>query len=423
MSFIKKTGVLVRKIVSPGTASRPSSVCRALKVNIIAINLLLVSLLVAGFLLSVPSQAEARSPLQFKVDNQTFVYNLEWTGIDSIVDGETFIGNILKTFFEYHFNKRLYVQGGALLQHPFGDGDRIDEADPVIALHYRAFPGWKVTGGTIDRNHPLHDGIFWETLRFTDPIEQGFQLKGDTEFIKQDLWIAWERRETANTREKFSVGNVTELRWEGFSLEGQFLWAHLGGQQNAGPGVFNNLSIAFGGGYTFIPNFESFSFFREAGVKVHYLYQKDEPAGAPELDENGVAVKAWVNLWGINFVGRIWNADGGNFNSRRGDAGQPGIALAKGNPLYRADEFQEIGLYKVWQLAETVSMRFDLRQQWVLDESVEVYGLTFQWVDGFDLFEDYFRKHWKSGNKKSARKPKTKSRLKRRVRPTYPAAD
>lgn len=382
-----------------------------------------IFILVFGFLLFLAPKAEARSPLQFKVDNQTFAYNLEWTGIDSIVEGETFIGNILKTFFEYHFNKRLYVQGGALLQHPFGDDDRIDEVDPIIALHYRAFPGWKVTAGTIDRNHPLHDGIFWEALRFIDPIEQGFQLKGDTEFVKQDLWIAWERRETANTRERFSVGNVTELRWNGFSLDGQLLWAHLGGQQNTGPGVFNNLSIAFGGGYTLIPDIEGFSFFKEAGFRVHYLYQEDEPAGLIKLDERGVAVRAWVNLWGVNLVGRFWNADGGNFNSRRGDLGQPGIALAKGNPLYRAEEFQEVGIYKVFQLAESVSMRFDLRQQWVLDESVEVYAVTFQWVDGFDLFENYFRKRGQGRSDKTVRRSKPRTRLKRRVRATYPDVD
>ena len=381
-----------------------------------------LALWLAALLLISPLSAEARSPLQFKIDNQTFAYNLEWTGIDPITEGETLIGNILKTFFEYHFNKKLYVQGGALLQHPFGDGDRIAEADPVIALHYRAFPGWKVTAGTIDRNHPLHDGLFWEALRFTDPIEQGFQLKGDTEHLKQDLWIAWERREAPGVREKFSVGNVTELRWQGLSLEGQVYWNHLGGQKNGGPGVFNNLSVGIGGGYTYVPDFENYDFFKEAGFKVHYLYQMDEPASVPKVDETGVAAQAWVNLWGINFVGKIWHAEGRSFNSRRGDVGQPGIALAKGNPLYRADDFQELGLYKIFHLADTVSMRFDLRQQWVMDQTVEVYALTFQWVEGFDLFEDYFRKKWK-GWEKSEPKPRQKSRLKRRIQPTHPTGN
>ncbi len=378
-----------------------------------------IALFLMALFMGFPRPSEARSPLQFKVDNQTFVYNLEWTGIDPITEGETFIGNILKTFFEYHFNKRLYVQGGAMLQHPFGDDNRITETDPVIALHYRVLPGWKATAGTIDRNHPLHDGLFWEALRFTDPIEQGFQLKGDLEHFKQDLWIAWERRETTGSREKFSVGNVSEIRWNGLSLEGQVYWNHLGGQKNAGPGVFNNLSVGFGGGYTWVPEFERFDFFKEAGFRVHYLYQKDEPAGVTGVEENGIAARAWVNLWGINFVGKIWHADGYNFNSRRGDIGQPGIALAKGNPLYRADDFQELGLYKVFQLAETVSLRFDLREQWVLDQTVEVYGLTFQWVEGFELFEDYFRKHWK-GWGKSESKPAKRSRLKRRINPTHP---
>jgi hypothetical protein len=36
-------------------------------------------------------------------------------------------------------------------------------------------------------------------------------------------------------------------------LEGQVYWVHLGGQQNSGPGVFNNLSLGVGGGYTYRP--------------------------------------------------------------------------------------------------------------------------------------------------------------------------
>ena len=148
----------------------------------------------------------------------------------------------------------------------------------------------------------------------------------------------------------------------------------------------------------------------------------DEPANVPKVDETGVAAQAWINLWGINFVGRIWHAEGLSFNSRRGDIGQPGIALAKGNPLYRTDDFQELGFYKIFQLADTISMRFDLREQWVMDQTVEVYALTFQWVEGFDLFEDYFRKKWK-GWEKSEPKPRQKSRLKRRIQPTHPTGN
>ena len=377
-----------------------------------------ILLFLFGVLFSGPSPVQARSPFQFVVDNQTFAYNLEWTGIDTIADGQTFIGNILKTYFQYHFHPRLFVQGGALLQHPFGDDRRISETDPVISLNYRLFPGWLVTAGTIDRNHPLHDGIFWETLRFTDPIEQGFQIKADTEYLRQDTWISWEQRETATRREKFSVGNYTGLKYRGFNLDGQIYWVHLGGQQNNGPGVFNNLSMAFGGGYTWKPGGEQLSFLNEAGFRAHYLYQKDEPFGMPKVDEDGVALRAWVELWGFNLFFGLWDGGSQNFNSGRGDIAQPGIALAKGNPLYRAQDFQEVGLYKIIHLADSVSARLDLRQQFVLDELVEVYALTVQWVEAFDLFEDYFRRHWKGWRSKSAfpsrlKKTPSASRLKR----------
>ncbi|MFQ5481298.1 MAG: hypothetical protein ACE5ER_00965, partial [Nitrospinaceae bacterium] len=323
----------------------------------------------------------------------------------------TVIGNLLRTELQDHFNRRLYVETGALLQHPFGDDDRIAEADPVISLNYRLTPDWLITAGTIDRDHPLHDAIFWELLRFTDPIEQGFQIKGDSKFLRQDLWLNWEQRETATRREKFSIGNFTELKWKGFHLDGQVYWVHLGGQKNSGPGVFNNLSLGFGGGYSWQNDREDLSFLQGAGAAVHYLYQKDEPPLAAKLEGDGIAARVWVDVMGFNVYFLNWDAGDPGFHSRRGDAAMPGVALAKGNPLYGADDFQEVGISRLWPLADAVHLRLDLRQQFVQDQMVEVYALTVQWREDFDLFANFFRRHGK-GAREAASRP---SRLHRRA--------
>ena len=211
-----------------------------------------IKILVAGWLLCgsiLPARAE--SPLALVIENQTYFYNVEHTAIESIDEGFTLTGNLSRIFFRYDLVEAVQVEVGGLLDLPFGEDDRLSSADPIIALRYGFAPDWEVTAGTIDRNHPLHDAFFDDTLRYTDPIEQGFQIKGDTRFVKQDLWIDWEERETADRREKFSLGNVTRLEAWGFMLEGQIYWVHRGGQKNSGPGVFNNLSLGAGTGYTY----------------------------------------------------------------------------------------------------------------------------------------------------------------------------
>ncbi len=354
------------------------------------IKLLAIGWLLCGSIL--PARGE--SPLALVIENQTYFYNVEHTNIDIIDDGFTLTGNISKIFFRYDLAEGLQVEVGGLLDLPFGEDDRLASGDPIIALHYGFAPGWQMTAGTIDRDHPLHDAFFDDTLRYTDPIEQGFQIKGDTRHIKQDLWIDWEERETANQREKFSLGNVTRLKAWGFMIEGQIYWVHLGGQKNSGPGVFNNLSLGAGAGYTYRhkKTSGSLNFLDEIGFSVHHLYNQDDPPALPTVDDEGLAVRAFATLWDTQFYYLNWDGGSQNFNSPRGDVTQPGIPLAKGDPFYKASNFWEVGVAKTWELSDKVTVSVDLRGQFVLDQFEQIYAFNFTWRESFPLFGDYFSK-------------------------------
>ncbi len=354
------------------------------------IKTLLTALLIWGAILP----AHAESPLALVIENQTYFYNVEHTQIESIDEGFTLTGNLSRIFFRYDLVEGVRVEVGALLDLPFGEDDRLASADPIITLRYGFAPDWEVTAGTIDRNHALHDAFFDDTLRYTDPIEQGFQIKGNTRFLKQDIWIDWEERETTHRREKFSLGNVTRLEAWGFMLEGQIYWVHRGGQKNSGPGVFNNLSLGAGAGYTYRHHKTggALSFLDEIGFTVHHLYNQDDPPALPLVDEEGLAVRAFATLWDTHFYYLNWDGGSQNFNSARGDILQPGIPLAKGDPFYKASNFWEVGVNKTWQLADKVTISVDLRGQFVLDQFEQIYAFNFTWRDSFPLFEDYFKK-------------------------------
>ena len=133
---------------------------------------------------------------RFYIQNETFVKNLE-RGRGEAPAGaaaETFIGNILKPFIRFKISKEMKVDLGALLQIPFGDDDRVDQADPVVSFHYDFYPGYRFTAGTLDHIHPILDALFNDDLEFTDPVEQGFQIQARKKHFRQDIWFDWRER-------------------------------------------------------------------------------------------------------------------------------------------------------------------------------------------------------------------------------------
>jgi len=342
------------------------------------------------------NKVEAESPLSLVIENQTYVYNQETAKeVDSNLqtEGFTLIGNLSKAFFQYKIKNNLWVEAGVLWNFEFGEDNVPDEVDPIISLHYAFAEDWLLTAGTIDRNHPLHDAFFNDSLRYIEPIEQGFQVKANSRHIRQDLWLSWEERETTTQREKFSIGNVTQLKMGGFMLEGQAYWVHLGGQKNSGPGVFNNLSLGAGTGYTYRPGKTSGSshWLDEIGFTVHYLQNSDDPPGLPKVDDNGMAYRAFVTVWDTYIYFQHWRGGSLNFNSPRGDITMPGKPLAKGDPMYRARIYDEVGLIKTWQLADEVIATVDLRAQFMLGRFQPIMAVNFTWRPTFPLFEDYFK--------------------------------
>ena len=340
--------------------------------------------------------ARAESPLSLVIENQTYFYNQELAkevDIHLQAEGFTLIGNLSKPYFRYKLSKEVHIQAGILWNFEFGENDQPDEVDPVIALHYDFAEGWRFTAGTIDRNHPLHDALFNDVLRYREPIEQGFQFKGNTQHLRQDLWLNWEELETTTKREKFSIGDYTQLKAGGFMVDGQVYWVHLGGQQNSGPGVFNNLSFGAGAGYTYRPenSGDTSSWLKEIGFTVHYLQNIDDPPDSIKVDDEGMAYRAFLTVWDTYIYYQHWRGGSLDFNSPRGDVTMPGEALSKGEPMYRARIYDEVGVAKTWQLADEVTATVDLRGQFLLGRFQPLMVFNVTWRPEFPLFEDYFK--------------------------------
>ena len=176
-------------------------------------------------------------------------------------------------------------------------------------------------------------------------------------------------------------------------LEGQAYWVHLGGQQNSGPSVFNNISLGAGAGYTYRPEKSSATsgWLNEIGFTVHYLKNIDDPPESERVDEEGMAYRAFLTVWDTYVYYQHWRGGSLNFNSPVGDSTMPGEALSKGDPMYRARIYDEVGVVKTWQLADEVTAAVDLRGQFLLGRFHPVLVFNITWRPEFPLFEDYFK--------------------------------
>ena len=92
-----------------------------------------------------------------------------------------------------------------------------------------------------------------------------------------------------------------------------------------------------------------------------------------------MAYRAFVTVWNTFVYYKHWRGGSINFNSPRGDITMPGMALAKGNPLYRV------------RIHDEVTATVVLRAQFLLGRFQPIMALNFTRRPEFPLFEEYFR--------------------------------
>lgn len=300
---------------------------------------------------------------QLKVDALTYVYHIEYAGLDQIdgrpVPDRTFAGQYLAPVLRYNPSSKLHLDLGFFAGLPVGATQAFHTVQPILSAEYEWVSDLRVVAGTIHRNHPFVDAIFNDAMLFSRPLEQGFQLLVDRQHYQQDLFINWNQIETFQKAERFDVGYAGRVAAGHFALNGQVYWSHSGGAQYSeartffGPGIprdrpaGNNFLTAFGPQFTFQPRqyWSAVPWFREIDIMALYLTSQNEPtqAGSPIVRGRGYQLTAGVNLDGWRPYVTLWRGE--HFVTEHGD------------PAYYAGDFTEFGLLKDLPLPAGFSLR------------------------------------------------------------------
>ncbi len=316
--------------------------------------------------------------LDLVVETTFFLKNLEI--VDLPIDGETFIGYIAPLRLRYRAHEQITLEAGTVVGHNFGDDDDIDEVEPLFRLAYEPLKDVFIIAGTIIRTHPVHDALYDDVNAFRQIAEQGFQLRADLGWLKEDMWINWKVRETPVRAERFEFGNTTQLRYDDLYVDGQLFWAHTGGQKNIDDRLENNVSILGGGSYGFSPTYLKDAInLKEIRIGGYYLYNYDYLRDQKESRGNGFEGRITADIRpSKNTVVTLFGA---YFN---GDDLQP----QQGDPLYTMDEYAQLGTNILFNLPAGLRIEFGIVGQFVEDKFVHTEQLYLTWGRAFNLLRN-----------------------------------
>ena len=198
----------------------------------------------------------AASNLLFYGDNTEFANQFR--------SGETTLGALGSVGLEIAFNDRVKLRGGLFGSGRYGSHEFLEQAEPMLALEIASRSQRFIFGSldTIQTHHEvpgpdretLHGllpPLQRETLTFSRGQEMGLQWLVSAPRLTHDVWINWQRLNTAEHRERFDAGyNASVGLFDGLHLNGQWHVVHEGGQQfDSGP-VSDSQAFALGPEWT-----------------------------------------------------------------------------------------------------------------------------------------------------------------------------
>lgn len=302
-------------------------------------------------------------------------------------EGETIFGAAPRVALAFTLGGRADVELGAAANHLFGGDDAFESVRPVVALTVRGRRS-AFTFGTLPLPRidpaagPDHGGphgllppLQRETLSFTRPYEAGMEWTFAGGRLRHDLWINWQRVNTAAHRERFDAGGLVELRLSPrVAIPLQLHVEHEGGQLFAS-GAVRDSAAAAGGVALKGPAWA----LDEASIEAFALVSRHVPdRSTPQRTRNGAGVFTRASAvrggWRAHIL--FWRGD--DFVKDEGDPNYQSVR--RDGSRYRGiRDYAEAGVTRAFRPAPGVMVAVSARLHRVerhYEYSYRVLGVT-----------------------------------------------
>ena len=306
-------------------------------------------------------EVTVRSDLLFYGDNTEFH--------NPFRKGETIFGAAVWLAAACGLNDRVTLSIGGFANQRFGSEHAFEQVRPVISLTVRgqrsAFLFGTLPAPTVnlpvgpDRGgvHQLLPPIQRETLAYDRPYESGLAWNFTGRLLQHHFWIAWQRLNTPQHRERFDGGITDSLRVaDHVSLPLQLHIVHEGGQLYQSGPVADSAAAAAG-----IDLHGTLANRYAASLELFGLGSKHVPdRSQPQLSRNGVAFFGRVSAGRLGWRAHVifWRAR--TFVSEEGDLNYS--SMQHNGELYRGiRDYAEAGLARRFKLADTAFLEASAR--------------------------------------------------------------
>jgi hypothetical protein len=274
-------------------------------------------------------------------------------------EGETIFGAAVRIVAIVDVNDRVTLTAGAFANQRFGSERAFEQVRPVLSLTVRgrrsafifgALPpqtSMMLVGPDRAGPHGLLPPLQRETLAYDRPLENGLAWNFDGARLKEHFWLAWQRLNTSQHRERFDGGiNASLQASEHVTLPLQVHVVHEGGQLYASGPVSDSAAAAVG-----VDLHRTWDGQYRIGMEMYALgsrYVPDRSRG--HLSRDGIAGLARASAEWPGWRAHVIFTRGRNFITDEGDRNY--LAVRLDGTRYRGiRDYAESGLARRFALA------------------------------------------------------------------------
>jgi hypothetical protein len=260
----------------------------------------------------------------------TFNYMRNTEYYSKIEVGRTLFGYQLNPSLYYQVNPNIKLQAGVFLRNDFGAENTYTSIAPTFTLKAQK-NNFSMLFGTLEGalSHRIIEPMFDVSRVIENRLENGFQLKYNSQRTFFDTWINWEKfiERGSPYKEQLTTGGSLQFDVFGSKAKGkdwhvllisQIMLSHQGGQIDKDTVNLLYVKMNTAAGLRISKSFSN-QYVKEIRLEPYFLlYKENSSSGMPFDNGTAMYLNTFVDTKHVGFMLSYWNSQ--NFIAPRGTA-------------------------------------------------------------------------------------------------------